>query len=360
MITSDVGNGNGAVTKGFPSAMWNGRLLRRITDTVALGIDLESEGHSIRNVDPAPLDFGRSNTLSKIAVVEIYPPLWPYFAPFLTDYPIFPYGVIGIGQNKNAFTESSGFSSNCNPASACTVSLENTLAVKVAAGVDYFIAPYFSVNAEIGWKLNAGNAHISTTNTEGAITTSRNSFEASTASFLVGMRYFFEKSKSLPPTPVVPPQMEPTIEWHTQSLYPARPVVPPQIEPTIEAIPPPVQIKPKQQALWVTKDILFESNAWSITSEAESSLLEVVAFLESSPQTQIEIAGHTDLHGSKEGNVRIAKKRAEAVEAFLIKAGITNTMRIISYADTRPMSRDDTPEADRTNRRVTIRVSVKE
>ena len=332
IMARDVGNGNGAVTQGEASSVWNERLLYRVTDSVALGIHLEWEEHDIKNTSPVVLDFGQSSTLSSMVVIEVYPPLWPTFASFLNPYPLFPYGLIGVGQNSNAFTESSTFTKNCNPSSACTVSLENTLAIKIAAGVDYLVAPNLSINAEVGWKLNSGESRISTTNAGGTITISPDSYQASTASVVVGMRYFFERPKPLPPL-------------STQAATPQRRYKPvPMLEPTI--VP---------QALWMTKALLFESRSWAISDEGKALLLEVSAALKTSPQTPIQIEGHTDLHGSKEENRRIGQKRAEAVIEWLKEAGTTNEMRIISYGDSQPVSKDATPAADRLNRRVIIR-----
>ncbi len=340
-MTGDVGNGNGTVTKGHPGPVWNERLLYGITDKLSVGVNLAWEEHDIKNVDPVSIYFGRSGTLSSMVVLEIYPPLWPSFSSAFDHLHLFPYGLIGLGQNKNFFTESSAFTQNCNPSSACKVALENTLGARFAAGVDYFIAPDLALNAEIGWNLNSGHSHISTTHSEGTITTSRDSYEASTASFLVGLHYFFERPKPPPPAPA------PVVGAIHELPLPA---------PTI-----PVQMEPEQKVPWMTKEIFFESSSWTITFEGEALLLDVAAYLKSSPETPIEIEGHTDLHGSKEGNMRIGQKRAEAVAEALKKAGVTNEMRVISYGDSRPFSTEDTPEADRLNRRVTIRrLPVKE
>ena len=337
MMTQDIGNGNGAITEGAEGLILNERLLYRITDSVALGIHIESEEHVIRNINPVPLTFGRSRTVSSMVAVEFYPPLWPTFADALSQYPLFPYGLIGVGQNRNSFTESSTFSNNCNPNSACKIDLENTLAVKVALGVDYFVMPDLSINAEVGWKLNSGASRISTTNSEGGLITSNDGYEASAGSFVVGMRYFFEKPKRRPPVPIAPPQEKP---------------VPKQV---------PI-IKPVQDTQWVTKALFFESSSWEISDDGKALLLDIAADLNGSPQTPIQIEGHTDLHGSKEGNVKIAQKRAEAVAELLTEAGVINEIKIISYGDSQPVSMDETPDADRLNRRVIIRrlESVKE
>ena len=115
-----VGKGNGAVTEGFPGPVVNGRLLYGITDKMLVGIDLEWERHKIVNRFPVPLYFGRSSTVSSMGVIKIYSP----FGSFFRRYPaLFPYGLIGLGFNKNSLAESSSFSESCNPASSCSVRL---------------------------------------------------------------------------------------------------------------------------------------------------------------------------------------------------------------------------------------------
>lgn len=339
MLPRDLGNGNGTVTEGASGIVVSKRLLYRMADSVALGVALEMEEHVIQNIAPVPVSFGKSRTLSSMVVMEFYPPLWPIFTGLLSRYPVFPYGLVGVGQNRNYFTESSAFSKNCNPSSACKVALGNTLAVKVAAGVDYFIAPDLSINAEMGWKLNSGTSRISTTHSEGGIITSNDGYEGSVLSFVVGMRYFFEKPKARPPAPIVPQQ----------------PIPVPIQEPIIETLPPPIPIEPVQNPQWVTKEVLFESSSWAISDEAKAFLLDVATSLRGSPQTPIQVEGHADLHGSKEGNLRIAQKRAEAVTELLKESGVTNEIKTVSYGDSLPISKNATPEADRANRRVIIR-----
>lgn len=339
ILPRDVGNGNGTVTDGAEGFVVSERLLYRMADSVALGVHFEMEGHDIQNIAPVPVSFGTSRTVSSMVVMEFYPPIWPIFAGALSHYPLFPYGLVGVGQNRNTFAESDAFSKNCNPSSACKVALGNTLAVKVAAGVDYFIAPDLSINTEIGWKLNSGPSRISTTNSEGGIIISNDGYEGSALSFVVGMRYFFEKPKPHPPAPIVPPEKQP---------------IP---EPILETLPPPT-IAPVQNVPWVTKEVLFESNSWEISDEAKAFLLDVAASLMGSPQTPIQIEGHTDLHGSKEGNLRMAQKRVEAVIELLKAEGITNEIKTVSYGDSQPISKDTTPDADRANRRVIIRREV--
>jgi len=336
MMTKDVGNGNGAVTEGSSAPVWSGRMLYRITDSAALGIGLEWEEHVIRNTAPAPLDFGRSSTFSHMAILELYPPLWPTFSDSLSNYPLFPYGLIGVGQNKNSFTESAAFSNSCIPSSACSVSLEDTLAVKIAAGFDYLITPDLSINAEIGWKLNSGKSRTSTTkNAGGDIVTSNDGYEASTASVLIGLRYFFEKPEKPKPRLML--------------------AVSQKRAPEPEAIPPPKPSQQEPKNAWTTRVLFFESSSWAINDEGKAFLMDAAGVLNASPKTPIQIEGHTDLHGSKRGNIWIAQKRAEAVMEVLTEAGVSNPIRVISYGDSQPLGRADTLEVDHLNRRVIIK-----
>jgi peptidoglycan-associated lipoprotein len=203
-------------------------------------------------------------------------------------------------------------------------------------GGDYLVAPNLSIHAEVGWKLNDGKAEISTTST-----TSKDSYKASSASFQVGVRYFFPKPKRKT-------KKKSDFKPAPSPDLPIAPTITPEIAPV-----EPIKETPRQESLF--RDILFESNSYEISLESEEVIEDTAHFLKSYPDIPIEIAGHTDSHGSSASNLETGKKRAEAVKAALQKIGVTNTIGTVSYGETRPADPTPSPISDRLNRRVTIK-----
>jgi outer membrane protein OmpA-like peptidoglycan-associated protein len=69
----------------------------------------------------------------------------------------------------------------------------------------------------------------------------------------------------------------------------------------------------------------------------------------------ITIEGHTSVSGSPEHNQKLSERRAEAVERYLVAHGVPeDQLRTVGYGESRPLSTDPSPEAQRMNRRVTL------
>jgi OOP family OmpA-OmpF porin len=69
----------------------------------------------------------------------------------------------------------------------------------------------------------------------------------------------------------------------------------------------------------------------------------------------ITIEGHTSVSGSPESNQQLSEMRAQAVERYLIERGVpAGQLRAVGYGESRPITTDTTPAAQRVNRRVTL------
>lgn len=75
------------------------------------------------------------------------------------------------------------------------------------------------------------------------------------------------------------------------------------------------------------------------------------------PTLKVEIEGHTDSDGTPERNQRLSQRRAEAVAAYLIEAGVERArLTTIGYGETRAVAPNDTPENKARNRRIEFTV----
>lgn len=71
----------------------------------------------------------------------------------------------------------------------------------------------------------------------------------------------------------------------------------------------------------------------------------------------IQLEGHTDYLGDAEKNLKLSQQRVDAVKGYLTQKSINkNRVKTKAFGGTNPLSKDDTPEAHRMNRRVELRI----
>lgn len=102
-------------------------------------------------------------------------------------------------------------------------------------------------------------------------------------------------------------------------------------------------------------DYVFDSGKSTIKSQAVNSFSAVMEFVGQHPNNKILVEGHTDSSGSKDLNMKLSQKRADAVTELLISNGIDST-RIESKGrgEDVPISSNSTREGKAKNRRVNI------
>jgi len=98
--------------------------------------------------------------------------------------------------------------------------------------------------------------------------------------------------------------------------------------------------------------VLFDFDKFNIDIVAALSLEKIAADIADAPDTLIILKGHTDRHGTDEYNQILSENRANAVEDYLVAAGVSveNIMSVKGYGETLLL-----PEmTDHENRRVII------
>ena len=70
--------------------------------------------------------------------------------------------------------------------------------------------------------------------------------------------------------------------------------------------------------------INFETAKFDLKDQSKFELTKLQKFLQSNPNTNVEIGGHTDNVGDKKANQLLSENRAKAVYDYLIKNGIMN------------------------------------
>jgi outer membrane protein OmpA-like peptidoglycan-associated protein len=101
--------------------------------------------------------------------------------------------------------------------------------------------------------------------------------------------------------------------------------------------------------------VRFESNKYDIKPESFPTLDRLTDNLKNNPKNAVEIHGHADSSGNDAINIPLAKRRAEAVKAYLVGKGIKpNRITTKGFGSSKPIADNATPEGRAKNRRVEI------
>jgi outer membrane protein OmpA-like peptidoglycan-associated protein len=104
-------------------------------------------------------------------------------------------------------------------------------------------------------------------------------------------------------------------------------------------------------------NLIFEVGKSKIDPESFSELDLLVNLMNENPKMVIQLEGHTDFLGDGRANMRLSQQRVESVKDYLAEKGIAkNRIRTKAFGGSQPLSRDNTPEAHRLNRRVEVRI----
>jgi len=83
--------------------------------------------------------------------------------------------------------------------------------------------------------------------------------------------------------------------------------------------------------------IYFDFDSYAIRSEFREQLHAHARFLNENRQRHVTIEGHTDERGSREYNIALGERRANAVRDFLLINGVSpNQIMVVSYGKERP------------------------
>lgn len=165
------------------------------------------------------------------------------------------------------------------------------------------------------------------------------------------------KSASVPVAPPQPTEPTPPASASAEPSPPASataeptPTVEPP-KPTPTATPPVVASGEKPGAV---EDIMFELDSPLLTLSSKSTLDDVVTKLKANSSLRVHLRGHSDQLGARDHNLELSRKRAAAVEGFLLTNGIARG-RITTEAvgGSKPADSSNTPAAWARNRRVEI------
>lgn len=104
-------------------------------------------------------------------------------------------------------------------------------------------------------------------------------------------------------------------------------------------------------------NVIFPVGRSKISEESYSELSLVVDMMKENKSMVIQLEGHTDYQGNAKENLKLSKDRVESVKQYITSQGISKTrIKTKAFGGTMPISRDNTPEGHRLNRRVELRI----
>lgn len=103
------------------------------------------------------------------------------------------------------------------------------------------------------------------------------------------------------------------------------------------------------------RNIFFDYDSFTVKDEYRSILEAHAAFLMSHRDAKMVLQGNTDERGSREYNLALGQKRAEAVRRALAVLGVAETqLESVSFGEEKPRTEGSTEAAYADNRRVDI------
>jgi OOP family OmpA-OmpF porin len=104
-------------------------------------------------------------------------------------------------------------------------------------------------------------------------------------------------------------------------------------------------------------NVIFPVGRSKISEESYSGLNIVVDMMKENTSMVIQLEGHTDYQGNAKENLKLSRDRVESVKHYITSNGIPkNRIKTKAFGGTMPLSRDNTPEGHRLNRRVELRI----
>ena len=110
-----------------------------------------------------------------------------------------------------------------------------------------------------------------------------------------------------------------------------------------------------QGGLLESRVVYFEFNQADVTPESRELLAEHAQHLSANGNVDIRLEGHADERGSREYNIGLGERRAQAVRQILLLQGATTAQTsTVSYGEERPAALGSDEESWSLNRRVEL------
>lgn len=121
----------------------------------------------------------------------------------------------------------------------------------------------------------------------------------------------------------------------------------------------PVEVAPIEKEIKITLNNVFLGFDQAVVStESISELNQIATQLKSYPASSVEITGHTCDIGNESYNLDLSKRRALAIQKYLIDQGVKpDRIRVKYFGESQPLVPNSSEENRKKNRRVEIKIS---
>ena len=112
-------------------------------------------------------------------------------------------------------------------------------------------------------------------------------------------------------------------------------------------------------ATGVKDRVFFATNKSTLTTASRDTLRKQAGWMRKKKDVTVTIEGHADERGTREYNLALGERRANAAKDYLMTYGISgNRLSVISYGKERPVNSASSPLAWSQNRRsVTVKAN---
>ena len=109
----------------------------------------------------------------------------------------------------------------------------------------------------------------------------------------------------------------------------------------------------------VADRVFFATNESILTTRSRETLRKQAAWLRKNSDVNVVLEGHADERGTREYNLALGERRANAAKDYLMTYGISsNRISVISYGKERPVDSGSNPLSWSKNRRsVTVKAN---
>ncbi|MEM6648545.1 MAG: OmpA family protein [Bacteroidota bacterium] len=107
--------------------------------------------------------------------------------------------------------------------------------------------------------------------------------------------------------------------------------------------------------------ILFATNSSTVSSASQQNLMSLANSLQTYPNTEVLITGHTDATGTDAYNQTLSEERAGSVAAILMQNSVQGTrVKTMGLGETQPIADNGTAAGRQQNRRVEVAIFATE